>query len=116
VHNVFLLPRPQKAVVEIPFHPSPRSILNGELTFSPKPVFFTTNTTAQTTIRRLVKFLVNGNPSRCRGSLLPVCAAEQGPPRVQFRLPDPDGGQPRPTRIRTQRVLGRAQLPHSGDT
>jgi len=53
---------PQKAVVEIPFRPSPRSILNGELTLSPKPVFFTTNKTAQTTIRRLVKFYVNGNP------------------------------------------------------
>ena len=62
VHNAFLLPRPQKAVVEIPFRPSPRSILNGELTLSPKPVFFITNRTAPTTIRRLVKFLVNGNP------------------------------------------------------
>jgi hypothetical protein len=29
---------------------------------SPKPVFFTTNRTAQTTIRRVGKFLVNGNP------------------------------------------------------
>jgi acyl-CoA reductase-like NAD-dependent aldehyde dehydrogenase len=62
VHNAFLLPRPQKAVVEIPFRPSPRSILNGEVTLSPKPVFFTTNKTAQTTIRRLAKFLVTGNP------------------------------------------------------
>ena len=62
VHNAFLLPRPQKAAVEIPFRPSPRSILNGELTLSPKPVYFTTNKTNQTTIRRLVKFLVNGNP------------------------------------------------------
>lgn len=62
VHNAFLLPRPQKAVVEIPFRPSPRSILNGELTLSPKPVYFTTNKTNETTIRRLVKFLVNGNP------------------------------------------------------
>ena len=62
VHNACLLPRPQKAVVEIPFRPSPRSILNGELTLSPKPVFFTTNKTAQTTIRRLAKFLVSANP------------------------------------------------------
>jgi hypothetical protein len=62
VHNAFLLPRPQKAVIEIPFRPSPRSILNGELTLSPKPVFFTTNKTAQTTVRRLAKFLVDGNP------------------------------------------------------
>jgi acyl-CoA reductase-like NAD-dependent aldehyde dehydrogenase len=62
VHNAFLLPRPQKAIIEIPFRPSPRSIFNGELTLSPKPVFFTTNKTAQTTIRRFAKFLVNGNP------------------------------------------------------
>jgi acyl-CoA reductase-like NAD-dependent aldehyde dehydrogenase len=67
VHNAFLLPRPQKAVVEIPFRPSPRSILNGELTLSPKPTFFITNKTAQTTIRRLVKFLVNGNPVELPG-------------------------------------------------
>lgn len=67
VHNAFLLPRPQKAVVEIPFRPSPRSILNGELTLSPKPTFFITNKTAQTTIRRLVKFLVNGNPIELPG-------------------------------------------------
>ena len=62
VHNAFLLPRPQKAVVEIPFRPSPRSIFHGEFTLSPKPVYFTTNKTAQTTIRRLIKFFVNGNP------------------------------------------------------
>lgn len=62
VHNAFLLPRPQRAVVEIPVRPSPRSIVNGEFTFSPKPVFFTTNKTAQTTIRRLIKFFVNANP------------------------------------------------------
>jgi acyl-CoA reductase-like NAD-dependent aldehyde dehydrogenase len=62
VHNAFLLSRPQKTVLEIPFRPSPRSILNGELTLSPKPAFFATNKTAQTTIRRLAKFLVNGNP------------------------------------------------------
>ena len=67
VHNAFLLPRPQKAVVEIPFRPSPRSILNGELTLSPKPGFFITNKTAQTTIRRMVKFLVNGNPIELPG-------------------------------------------------
>jgi acyl-CoA reductase-like NAD-dependent aldehyde dehydrogenase len=62
VHNTFMLPRPQKAVVEIPFRPAPRSLLNGELTLSPKPVFFTTNKTAETTARRLVRFLVHRNP------------------------------------------------------
>ncbi|HZA11801.1 aldehyde dehydrogenase family protein [Mycobacterium sp.] len=62
VHNAFLLSRPQKAVVEIPFRPAPRSIFNGEFTLSPKPVFFTTNKTAQTTVRRLSKFFVKRNP------------------------------------------------------
>jgi hypothetical protein len=62
VHNTFMLPRPQKAVVDIPFRPAPRSLFNGELTLSPKPVFFITNKTAQTTTRRLIRFLVHRNP------------------------------------------------------
>jgi hypothetical protein len=62
VHNTFMLPRPQKAVVEIPFRPAPRSLFNGELALSPKPVFFITNKTAQTTARWLVRFLVHRNP------------------------------------------------------
>jgi len=61
VHNAFMLPHPQKAVVEIPFRPAPRSVFNGELTLSPKPVFFITNKTAETTTRRLVTFLVYRN-------------------------------------------------------
>jgi acyl-CoA reductase-like NAD-dependent aldehyde dehydrogenase len=70
VHNAFMLPRPQKAVVEIPFRPAPRSLFNGELTFSPKPVFFITNKTAATTIRRISKFLVNRNPIALPGILV----------------------------------------------
>ena len=62
VHNAFLLQHVQKAIVEIPFRPSPRAILNGELTMSPKPVLWITNKTAQTTIRRVAKLLVDGNP------------------------------------------------------
>jgi acyl-CoA reductase-like NAD-dependent aldehyde dehydrogenase len=67
VHNAFLLEHVQKAVGEIPFRPSPRAITKGELTISPKPIFFVTNKTAQTTIRRLVKFLVDGNPMALPG-------------------------------------------------
>jgi len=62
VHNAFMLPRPQKAIVEIPFRPAPRSVFTGELTLSPKPVFLITNKTAETTVRRLVRFLVHRNP------------------------------------------------------
>jgi hypothetical protein len=60
VHNAFLLQHVQKSVAEIPFRPSPRAITKGELTMSPKPVYFVTNRTAETTIRRLLKFLVHG--------------------------------------------------------
>ena len=60
VHNAFLLQHVQKSLTEMPFRPSPRAIIGGELTMSPKPVFFVTNKTAQTTIRRLVNFLVDG--------------------------------------------------------
>jgi hypothetical protein len=57
----------QKAIVEIPFRPSPRAILNGELTMSPKPVLWITNKTAQPTIRRVAEFLLDGNPMALRG-------------------------------------------------
>ncbi len=67
VHNAFLLQHVQKTIAEIPFRPSPRAIIKGELTMSPKPVFFVTNKTAETTIRRLVKFLVDGKPTALPG-------------------------------------------------
>jgi acyl-CoA reductase-like NAD-dependent aldehyde dehydrogenase len=70
VHNAFLLQHVQKTISEIPFRPSPRAIIGGELTLSPKPVFFVTNNTAETTIRRLVKFLVDGKPTALPGIFL----------------------------------------------
>ena len=67
VQNAFLLQHVQKSVTEIPFRPSPRAITKGEWTMSPKPVFFVTNKTAETTVRRLVKFLVDGTPTKLPG-------------------------------------------------
>lgn len=67
VHNAFLLQHVQKCVAEIPFRPSPRALLKGELTISPKPVFFVTNKTTETTVRRLVKFLVDGKLTELPG-------------------------------------------------
>jgi len=67
VHNAFLLQHVQKSVAEIPFRPSPRAITKGEWTMSPKPIFFVTNKTAETTVRRLVKFLVDGTPTKLPG-------------------------------------------------
>jgi acyl-CoA reductase-like NAD-dependent aldehyde dehydrogenase len=69
VHNAFMLSNPQKAVVEVPFRPAPRSFFGGELTLSPKPVFFITNRTALTTIRRLAKFAAHRNPAALPGIL-----------------------------------------------
>ena len=78
VHNAFMLPSPQKAVVETPFRPAPRSFFNGELTLSPKPVFFITNKTAETTTRRLVTFLVRRNPTPLPRILASAMRGEHG--------------------------------------
>ncbi len=67
VHNAFLLQHVQKTIAEIPFRPSPRALLHGEWTISPKPVFFITNKTTETTVRRLVQFLVHGNATALPG-------------------------------------------------
>ncbi|GLE50718.1 aldehyde dehydrogenase family protein [Mycobacterium montefiorense] len=67
VHNPFMLTHLQKAVVEVPFRPAPRSFFGGEMSLSPKPVFFITNKTARTTMRRLIKFAVHPNPAALPG-------------------------------------------------
>lgn len=56
VHNALLIDRAERTVVRGPFRPAPRSVLNGELTLSPKPPWFVTNRTAVTTARRLTAF------------------------------------------------------------
>jgi aldehyde dehydrogenase (NAD(P)+) len=56
VHNALLLDSPERVVVRGPFRPSPRSLLHGEFTISPKPPWFVTNRTAATTGRRLTAF------------------------------------------------------------
>lgn len=61
VHNGFLIADPQRTVVHGPFRPSPRSLLAGEMSLSPKPPWFVTNRTAATTGRLLTEFA--GDPS-----------------------------------------------------
>ena len=56
VHNALLIDKPERTVVRGPFRPSPRSLLHGELSLSPKPPWFVCNKTAATTGRRLVAF------------------------------------------------------------
>jgi len=56
VHNALLLADTERTVVYGPFRPSPRSLLRGELSITPKPAWFVNNRTAATTGRRLTRF------------------------------------------------------------
>ena len=56
VHNALLLDDPERTVVEGPFRPSPRSLLNREWAISPNPPWFVDNKTAATTGRLLTAF------------------------------------------------------------
>lgn len=67
VHNAFLLQDVQKGVAWMPFRPLHRSALNGQLHMSPKPPFFVTNRTGETTARRLSAFLATGRPTALPG-------------------------------------------------
>nr|WP_245813772.1 aldehyde dehydrogenase family protein [Rhodococcus marinonascens] len=64
VHNALLINRPERTIVRGPFRPSPRSVLNGEMSISPKPPWFVNNRTAATTGRLLTGFA--GAPSWTR--------------------------------------------------
>ena len=66
VHNALLLEDPERTVVEGPFRPAPRSLLNREWAISPNPPWFVDNKTAATTGRLLVAF-----EARPRWSALP---------------------------------------------
>jgi aldehyde dehydrogenase (NAD(P)+) len=59
VHNALLLENPERTVVRGPFAPSPRSLLNGERSLSPRPPWFVSNRTATETCRRLTGFAAN---------------------------------------------------------
>jgi aldehyde dehydrogenase (NAD(P)+) len=61
VHNALLLENPERTVIRGPFRPSPRSLLNGEPSLSPKPPWFVSNRTAAGTARAMTDFA--GNPS-----------------------------------------------------
>lgn len=54
VHNAHLLADTEKTVVRGPFHPFPASVLNGELSVSPRPPWFVTARTAAPVGRSLV--------------------------------------------------------------
>ena len=56
VHNALMFDKPLKTVVSAPFHPFPRSIRGGENTLFPKPPWFLTNKTSESTARKLTEF------------------------------------------------------------
>jgi len=56
VHNAYLIADTERTVVRGPFRPSPRSLIHGEASISPKPPWFVSNKTADTTGRRLTAF------------------------------------------------------------
>ena len=56
VHNALLLENPERTVVRGPFRPAPRSVINRELSLTPKPPWFLSNRTAATTGRRMTAF------------------------------------------------------------
>jgi aldehyde dehydrogenase (NAD(P)+) len=56
VHNALLVDRIERTVLRGPFRPSPRALLHGELTLSPKPPWFVNNRTSGVTGRRLTAF------------------------------------------------------------
>jgi aldehyde dehydrogenase (NAD(P)+) len=67
VHNAYLFSRPQKTVIQGPFAPFPRSLLLGETHTAPKPIWFVTNETAETTARRLTHFAADPSPLKLPG-------------------------------------------------
>jgi len=59
VHNTYLLDKTEKAVVRGSFYPFPRSWMHGQFAFLPKPPWFVTNKTAETTARRVAYFAMD---------------------------------------------------------
>jgi aldehyde dehydrogenase (NAD(P)+) len=59
VHNSFLFEKPEKTVVRGPWYPFPRSWMHGDPSLLPKPPWFVTNATADTTARRVTRFAVD---------------------------------------------------------
>ena len=67
VHNAYLFDQPQKTVVRGPFAPFPRSLLLGETHAAPKPVWFVTNTEAETAMQRMMRFSASPSPFKLPG-------------------------------------------------
>ena len=66
VHNALMFDRSLKTVVSGPFRPFPRSIRSGEYTLFPKPPWFLTNKTAESTGRKLTEFAARHRQPSCQ--------------------------------------------------
>jgi aldehyde dehydrogenase (NAD(P)+) len=64
VRNALMFDKPLKTVVSALFRPFPRSVLHGELTLFPKPPWFLTNKTSQSTARKLTEFAATPSPAK----------------------------------------------------
>jgi aldehyde dehydrogenase (NAD(P)+) len=64
VHNALMFDKPLKTVVSAPFHPFPRSITAGENTLFPKPPWFLTNKTSESTARKFTEFAAAPSASK----------------------------------------------------
>lgn len=58
VHNSHLVERTERSVIWGPFRPFPRSFINGEIAFSPKPAWFVTARSAKETAQKLTQFSI----------------------------------------------------------
>ncbi len=59
VHNTFLFDQPEKTVARGPFYQFPRSWMHGDPSLLPRPPWFVTNRTADTTARRVANFAID---------------------------------------------------------
>lgn len=67
VHNGYLLDGVERTVFRGSFRPFPRSVLRGEASLSPKPLWFVTNRNAAVIGRRLARYGVNPTWARLMG-------------------------------------------------
>lgn len=70
VHNGMLIPDVERTVVRGPFRPFPRSFAGGELSLFPKPPWFITARSAQTTGRLLTEFAMAPSWAKLPGIFL----------------------------------------------
>ena len=67
VHNAFMLDGVEKTVLRAPFAPSPRGLLTGSPSLSPKPPYFVTNRTGTQTVQRVTRFTARPSIRRLPG-------------------------------------------------